>query len=170
MEQPAIVQRLSQEAHNADIQSLKHRTMSDQKEDDDVDSESELDLTSKPEEPDLNFEPKTPDDAQSPSTDEINFKPKSPSNDEEKKEDDLDANCKRYDEGSHSESSQMHDDESSSDLPNGKHEDHELVIPEDMESNDNVVPNGNVGAALTEDLEANIDDENENQDLLQKKE
>merc|ERR1711972_487626 len=75
--------------------------------------------------------------------------------DEEKKEEDLDANCKRYDEGSHSESSQMHSDDSSSDpLASTKQEDHCESAEQQMASTSNATDCAN--------LEANLDEENQN--------
>ena len=163
-QQPAIVQRLSMEAQSVNVDALKNR---DDHKEEDEDSESRSDLMIDDVDangPDLNFEPKSPSEPdigpQSPSEPDLHFEPKSPSDgDAEKKEEDLDADCKRYDEGSHSESSQMHDDddESSSDpmngadLPNGK--EHEAASKDDG-SNNELIANGD-----------NVNEENK--DLLQ---
>jgi len=161
--QPQIVQRLSMEAQRVSIDALQSRTggkgtAADHSEldDDDNDSGSELNLSADADhqsapliaangdkEPDLHFEPK------SPSEPDLNFKPKEAA--EEKKEEDAD--CRRYDEGSHSESSQMHS--TSSDLPEAK--EHRVILPDDVPSEH---------ALNRKDAENEI--ENEHQDLLQK--
>merc|ERR1719499_1397785 len=187
MQQPSIVTRLSQEAHTQNAQNAPNALNGDTLRNgvidkvDDEDSASELRLSNdEPNGPDLNFEPKTPDDVHSDSqrtstpnsngneaigicsdtkspSDEVHFRPQSPSHpeDEEKKEEDLDANCKRYDEGSHSESSQMHSDDSSSDpLASTKEEDHCESAEQQMASTSNATDCAN--------LEANLDEENQN--------
>ena len=183
MKQPAIVQRLSKSVQSTSIdsQSLKVRTMSDHKESDtaDEDSESELEIKpvitassrlhsisqTEPTEPDLNFEPKSPSNTESnirsPSDSDLTFKPQS--NDSingDKQETKEEADCNRYDEGSHSESSM--DKDSSSDLPDGKHHD-PVPPPEDI-----IIDSNSKTKAVTEHLDQTQNDENaENEDLLQ---
>ena len=128
--QPAIVQRLSMEAQNASVEDIKLRTniVDDHKDsDNDLQSGSELDLCPESEHQSAPLISPNGGDLEA----DLHFEPKSPSEvaaDKEKKEEDAD--CGRYDEGSHSESSQMHS--SSSDLPNGhNNKEHGVILPED---------------------------------------
>merc|ERR1712083_1081718 len=90
----------------------------------------------------------------SPSDSDLTFKPQSNDSLNCDKEESKEKDCNRYDEGSHSESS-MDDEDSSSDLPNGKH--HDPVPPDHPESNDK---------AVTEDINGDANGDAENEDLL----
>jgi len=142
IEQPGIVQRLSQEAHDVHIGDLKARTASD----DDVGSGSELEGSGS----ELDLSPK--DTAYSPSKGA-----------EEKKEDG--AHCKRFDEGSHSDSSQM-DEASSSELPAAK--EHAVIIPEHEEHDGNNGMLSNSGILSDSEQKPTALENQEKQDLLQK--